>query len=214
MSDMRGSTPRAKKRFSMLRSFALADFLTLGNAACGTVAIFMCLKWLDDREPAFLWTAFALMPVALVLDVLDGFVARWRRKTSVLGADLDSLADIVSFGVAPAVLGYTLGMRGAWDVGCLVLFVVCGISRLARYNVTLDEMSDEAGKVSHYEGLPIPSSLLLVVVLAVAFGMDRVGDHIWFGSLALLGAQWHPLSLMFLLGGCAMVSATLRIPKP
>jgi len=75
-------------------------------------------------------------------------------------------------------------------------------------------MSGEAGKVSHYEGLPIPSRLLLVAVLAVAFGMDRVGDHMWFGSLALLGAEWHPLSLMFLLGGCAMVSATLRIPKP
>ncbi len=213
MSDKGGSKPPEKKRFSMLRSFVLADFLTLGNAACGTVAIFMCLKGLDDQEPALLWTAFALLPVALVLDVLAGFVARWRHKASVLGADLDSLADIVSFGVAPTVLGYTLGMRGAWDVGCLVFFVVCGISRLARYNVTLEEMSGEAGKVSYYEGMPIPSSLSLVIVLAVAFGMDRVGDRMWFGSLALLGAEWHPLSLMFLLGGCAMVSAKLKIPK-
>jgi CDP-diacylglycerol--serine O-phosphatidyltransferase len=203
-----------RKHFSMLRAFALADMLTLGNAACGTLAIFMCLKGLDQNEPRYLWTAIALLPVALVLDFFDGFVARWRRKSSYLGADLDSLADIVSFGVAPAVLGYTLGMRGGWDMVILVVFVTCGISRLARYNATMEELAGEDGKVKYYEGLPIPSSLLLVLVLAIAFGTDAVDQNLWFGIYRVVGLDWHPLSLMFLLSGIGMISETLKIPKP
>ena len=69
--------------------------------------------------------------------MLDGYVARLNRtRQSVLGADLDSLADVISFGVAPAVLGFTLGLRGGWDMLVLTYFVVCGVSRLARFNVT------------------------------------------------------------------------------
>ena len=206
--------PAKKKHFSMVRELVLADLLTLGNAACGTLAIFMCLKGLDHHEPGYIWTAFALIPVALLLDILDGAVARWRHKSSYLGADLDSLADIVSFGVTPAVIGYTLGLRGGWDVVVLVLFVTAGIARLARYNATMDQLSNEDGKVKYYEGLPIPSSVILVGVWAIAFGLDAVGAHIWFGSFELLSGTFHPLSLMYLLSGCAMVSATLRIPKP
>jgi hypothetical protein len=66
----------------------------------------------------------------------------------VLGADLDSLADIISFGVAPAVLGYTLGLRGGWDMLCLTYFVVCGVSRLARFNVTAEALAIKRPKVS------------------------------------------------------------------
>ena len=76
------------------------------------------------------------------LDVGDGIVARGRRH-SPFGADLDSLADIVSFGVAPAVLGFTLGMRGGWDALVLCAFVCCGVSRLARYNVTAAALSGD-----------------------------------------------------------------------
>ena len=84
-----------------------------------------------------LWIAILLLPVALACDVLDGYVARLNRsRQSLLGADLDSLADVISFGVAPAVLGFTLGMRGGWDMVCLTYFVVCGVRRLARFNVT------------------------------------------------------------------------------
>ena len=83
-------------------------------------------------------------------DVLDGYVARLNKKRqSVLGADLDSLADVISFGVAPAVLGFTLGLRGGWDMAILTYFVVCGVSRLARFNVTSAELADETtGKVN------------------------------------------------------------------
>jgi CDP-diacylglycerol---serine O-phosphatidyltransferase len=202
------------KPFSMLRSFVLADFLTLANAACGTAAIFFCLNYLDEKDPVFLWMSFVLLPVALVFDFFDGFVARWRRKQSALGADLDSLADVVSFGVAPAVVAYTLGMRGGWDVLVLIYFVVCGIARLARYNVTATLLADEQGKVKYYEGTPIPTSLALVVVLAVAFATGSYGPELWFGMFEIGPWGFHPLVLMYALSGSAMISTALRIPKP
>jgi len=121
----------------MIRSYTWADVLTIGNASCGTISIFLCLDYLATGRARFLWAAFVLLPAALVLDVLDGYVARLdKKRQSVLGADLDSLADVISFGVAPAVLGFTLGMRGGWDMVVLTYFVVCGVSRLARFNVT------------------------------------------------------------------------------
>ena len=203
-----------KPRFSMLRTFALADLVTLGNAAAGTGAIFLCLAYVAERDRALLWAAFVLLPVALVCDVLDGSIARWRRKHSPIGADLDSLADVVSFGVAPAVLAFTLGMRGFWDALVLIYFVGCGISRLARYNVTATQLSDASGKVKYYEGTPIPTSLLLVLVLGVAFATGHVGDALWLGAVHLGSYELHPLVLMYGLSGTLMASATLRIPKP
>ncbi len=216
MSEQRTAKP---KHLSMLRGFALADFLTLGNAAAGTSAIFLCLGYLDPTTPAesrvtYLWVAFALLPVAFVLDAFDGAVARWRRKQSPLGADLDSLADIVSFGVAPAALAFTIGMRGGWDAVVLVYFVCCGISRLARFNVTSTALADERGKVKYFEGTPIPTSLLLVAVMAVAFWQGATGPDLWLGGYRLGPFILHPLTLMFALSGSAMISATLRIPKP
>ena len=106
-----------RRHLSMLRSYTAADAFTIGNAACGTIAIFLCLDYLADDNRRFLWTAFLLLPLALVFDVLDGHVARLdKRRQSVLGGELDSLADVISFGVAPAVLGFTLGLRGGWDM--------------------------------------------------------------------------------------------------
>jgi CDP-diacylglycerol--serine O-phosphatidyltransferase len=200
----------------MLRSYTAADLLTIGNAACGTMAIFLCLDYLATGSRQYLWVAFLLLPLALVLDVLDGYVARLdRSRQSVLGSDLDSLADIISFGVAPAVLGFTLGLRGGWDMLCLIYFVVCGVSRLARFNVTAEALSDRAtGKVKYFEGTPIPTSIALVAVLALAFYLDRVGDNLWFGVVRIGPAQLHPLSLLYVASGSAMISATLRIPKP
>jgi CDP-diacylglycerol--serine O-phosphatidyltransferase len=207
------------KHFSMLRGYALADLLTLGNAAAGTSAVFLCLGHLDPATPpsqrgVMLWIAFALLPVAFVLDALDGAVARWRRKHSSLGADLDSLADIVSFGVAPAAVAFTVGMRGGWDALILVYFVCCGVSRLARFNVTAEELADERGKVKYFEGTPIPTSLVFVAVLAVAYWRGATGENLWFGEHRLGPWLLHPLSLMFAASGSAMISATLRIPKP
>src|SRR6186997_2036826 len=200
----------------MIRSYTLADFFTIGNASCGTISIFLCLDYLATGNARFLWAAFILLPTALVLDVLDGYVARLNKKRqSVLGADLDSLADVISFGVAPAVLGFTLGMRGGWDMLILTYFVICGVSRLARFNVTAAALSDaETGKVKYFEGTPIPTSIVIVLLLGVASYLGRIDDRLWFGVYQLGPALLHPLALIYGLSGSAMISATLRIPKP
>ena len=84
--------PPPRRHLSMLRSYTPADGLTIGNAACGTIAIFLCLDYMASGNPRYLWTAFILLPSALVCDVLDGYVARLNpKRQSVLGADLDSL---------------------------------------------------------------------------------------------------------------------------
>jgi CDP-diacylglycerol--serine O-phosphatidyltransferase len=197
----------------MLRTYTLADVFTLTNASCGMISVFLCLNYMAEDERRFLWIAFVLLPTALVCDILDGYVARRRGQQSVLGTELDSLADVVSFGVAPAVLGFTLGLRGLWDALILVYFVLCGISRLARFNVTAADLSDSSGKVKYYEGTPIPTSIVIVVFLGIAFGLNKTGAEIWFGSLRLGLSVLHPLTLIYAVSGTAMISSTLRIPK-
>ena len=208
--------PEPTRHLSMLRSYTAADAFTIGNAACGTIALFLCLDYVETGNPRFLWVAFALFPLALACDVLDGYVARLdRRRQSVLGGDLDSLADVISFGVAPAVLGFTVGLRGAWDMLILTYFVVCGVSRLARFNVTAGALTDQStGKVKYFQGTPIPTSLGIVAVLAVAFLLDRTGAALWFGAWRIGPATLHPLTLLYAASGSAMISATLRVPKP
>jgi len=198
---------------ALLRSFVPADFITLANACCGTGSIFFCLNYLETgHSTPFLLGAFVLLPLALVCDLADGLVAR-EGHSSPFGADLDSLADVVSFGVAPAVLGFTLGLRGVWDAVVLCMFVCAGVSRLARFNVTAATLSAGTGKVKYYEGTPIPTSLVLVAVLAIAWWCDGIGDRLWLGRLKLGPAQLHPLVLMYAASGVAMVSR-VRIPKP
>jgi CDP-diacylglycerol--serine O-phosphatidyltransferase len=199
---------------SMFRSYTVADLFTLGNASSGTIAIFLCLNYIAEGRNRFFWIAFILHFVALIFDVMDGYWARRSRRQSVLGADLDSLADIVSFGVAPAVLGFTLGMRGAWDMLILAYFVVCGISRLARFNVTAAALADEkTGKVKYFEGTPIPTSVLIVFVLGVAFQQQAIESALWLGAMRIGPATLHPLTLLYAISGTAMIS-TIRIPKP
>jgi CDP-diacylglycerol--serine O-phosphatidyltransferase len=119
----------------------------------------------------------------------------------------------VSFGVAPAVLGYTLGLRGLWDVVCLTWFVCCGISRLARFNVTSAALTNTAtGKVRYFEGTPIPTSVILVFLLAVLYRMDLVGQSFWLGQWKVLDRVFHPFSALFFISGSLMIS-TIKVPK-
>src|SRR5262245_30081618 len=204
---------RARAHFSMLRSYQLADLITLANGAAGTGAVFVIMSYLTFPDDWRIYLALTLLPLALVFDIADGRVARRQHEQSPFGQELDSLADIVSFGVAPATLGYGLGMRGALDILILIFFVACGISRLARFNVTAAELSDESGKVKYFEGTPIPSSLILVAILAACFQIGRTGDDLPFGIVPVANLSWHPLSLIFFVNGCTMISKTLKIPK-
>jgi CDP-diacylglycerol--serine O-phosphatidyltransferase len=169
--------------FSMIRNFHLADWFTIANAFCGMGAVLAVMAYLTGAQPRGLLWAAALVPAAFVFDVFDGRIARWRQQHSALGRELDSLADIISFGVAPAALAFGAGLDGGWDCLALVYFVACGVSRLARYNITAEALAaDASGKVKYFEGTPIPSSVLLVVLLGVAAWQDQVGEAIWFGQ--------------------------------
>jgi len=207
------TTGAPKKPFSMIREFHLADWFTLGNAVCGTGALFSIMTFLQRQEVQHIFFACGLVLAALVFDVLDGRIARWRQKSSALGRELDSLADVISFGVAPAVIAYGCGMQGFYDRVVLAYFVACGVSRLARFNVTAEAMSEGTGKVTHFEGTPIPSSIVLVLVLALAAGFGAIRDQLWFGEVIVAGFKLHPLVLMFALSGSLMISR-IRIPKP
>jgi len=201
-----------RRHFSMIRGFHLADFFTLGNAACGTAAVFLAMLYMAQGRIDHFYASAVLMVAALIFDVFDGRIARWRQQNSSLGRELDSLADVISFGVGPAALGFAAGLQGGWDVAILLYFVCCGVSRLARYNVTAESMSGADDKVAYFEGTPIPTSVLLAAILAFAAWQGHIGDAL-YGGVWLLGWQLHPMALMFLLSGTLMISKTLRIPK-
>lgn len=197
----------------MLRGFHLADFLTLANAACGVAAIFLVMMYMGNASVGHFLAAAALVAAALVFDVLDGRIARWRHTHSALGRELDSLADIISFGVAPATLAFAAGLRGGWDSLVLIYFVCCGVSRLARYNVTAESLAQGSDKVAYFEGTPIPTSVLLVAGLAMLAWQNRLGENLYWGVWTCGPWDLHPLALLFLLSGTLMISKTLRIPK-
>ncbi len=207
------TTEAPRKRFSMIREFHLADWFTLANAVCGTGALFSVMTYLETKDVRHVSFACALVFAALVFDVLDGRIARWRQTSSPMGQELDSLADVISFGVAPAVLAYGCGMQGLWDRAVLAGFVACGVSRLARYNVTAEALSEGTGKVKYFEGTPIPTSMALVALLALAANLGAVGEDLWLGVVRLAGFDLHPLVLVFALSGSLMISR-IRIPKP
>ena len=203
-----------QRHFSMLRDFHLADWFTLANAFCGTGAVFAAMRYLQEGVVRDLLIGMALIPLAFVFDALDGRIARWRKVASTLGRELDSLADVISFGVAPAALGYACGLQGGWDWLILSGFVGCGVSRLARYNVTAETLADGGDKVKYFEGTPIPTSVVIVGLLAWLAWRGDIGASLWLGALQLGPWQLHPLALVFALSGALMISKTLRIPKP
>ena len=206
------NTPQHPKRFSMIREFHLADWFTLGNAVCGVGALFSAMSYLATQDVVHIYFAAALVLAALIFDVLDGRIARWRQKSAAMGRELDSLADVISFGVAPAIIAYGCGMQGLYDRVVLAYFVACGVSRLARYNVTAETLSGDDGKVKYFEGTPIPTSIVLVGLLALAAAQGAVGPDLWGGKVVLAGFTLHPLVLLFAASGSLMISR-IRIPK-
>jgi len=210
---MNPDTNKPRKHFSMVRGMHLADLFTLANAACGVGGVFCAMVYVGSQSLAHFMAAAALAPAAFIFDVLDGRIARWRHTHSALGRELDSLSDVISFGVAPAALAFAAGMRGGWDWVALIYFVCCGVSRLARYNVTAEQLSGDEGKVKYFEGTPIPTSVALTGVLAFAAWKDRIGDDLYWGVWSVGPADLHPLALLFVLSGTLMISKTLRIPK-
>ena len=196
------------RHFSMIRSFHLADLFTIANGFCGVAAIFEAMKflWVGDKRHAY--AAALLIPLALVFDVMDGRIARWRHMSSALGRELDSLADMISFGVAPAAIAFAVGLNTWLDQAILIFFAICGLSRLARYNVTAESLSTTTGKVEYFEGTPIPTSVVPLGVLMLLFYRGNLYPA------SLFGYDFHWPVALFFISGCLMVSRTIRIPKP
>ena len=192
----------------MIRSFHLADLFTIANGFCGMTAVFQAMAFLSTQEHWRLDAAAWLIPLALLFDVLDGRIARWRHQASPLGRELDSLADVISFGVAPAAIGFAAGLDTMLDALGLTFFALCGLSRLARYNVTAEALSAETGKVAYFEGTPIPTSIVPLGLLMLAFHLDTLLP------VRLVGLEVHLMTLVFVVSGMLMISKTLRIPKP
>lgn len=221
--------------FSLVRNFRLADMITIMNGVCGTLSILTSARYLilSSNLPGppsaealrALYFAHLLPVLGFAFDALDGKVARWRGGGSMLGQEMDSLADLISFGVAPATLAFTLGLRTPLDLAALLLFVSAGLARLARFNATVALIpADASGKSKYFEGLPIPSSLLLTATMAfwVKQGWhvlgQRIGGDAPFGRVILWGkaggyGEAHVVAFLFAAWGAAMVSKTLRVPK-
>ncbi|PYH89933.1 Gar1-domain-containing protein [Aspergillus ellipticus CBS 707.79] len=204
--------------FSMIRAMHLADLVTELNGFCGVMSVFSSMRYClgDPHEFGAIWAALAFMPFGLFFDFMDGKIARWRKKSSLMGQELDSLADLISFGMAPAAAAFALGMRTSLDHLLLSFFVLCGLTRLARFNVTVAVLpKDKSGKSKYFEGTPIPTTLSIASYMAYCVSQGWVLDDLPLGTVAAGTAfEFHPLVLLFVFHGCLMVSKTLHIPKP
>ncbi len=143
-----GEAPPPPRRGVRRGVYVLPALFTVSNVFCGYLSLDEAVKGRFDY-------AAMLIFAAAILDGLDGRVARWAGATSAFGEQLDSLADVVSFGVAPAFLVYRWGLIDFGRAGLLVsfLFVVCGACRLARFNVQIHVVDKR-----YFVGLPIPSA--------------------------------------------------------
>ncbi|KAI2622688.1 CDP-diacylglycerol--serine O-phosphatidyltransferase [Hypomontagnella submonticulosa] len=210
----------ATGHFTLLKALHMADYITELNGFCGIMSVFSSLRYClgDPADKANLYLALVFLPFGLFFDFMDGRVARWRKKSSMMGQELDSLADLISFGLAPACVAFSIGMRTTLDHVLLAVFVLCGLTRLARFNVTAASgviPKDASGKASYFEGTPIPTTLGLDALMAwwVAQGwiLDQVPGGLWFEGSAL---EVHPVVALFVVHGALMCSKTLHVPKP
>ena len=157
---LRGRRPRVKLRERMgIHIYVLPNLLTTGNMFCGFFAIIYAIKG------EFAFSAYAIV-AASVFDLLDGRVARLTQATSQFGAEYDSLSDLVSFGMAPALMIYLWALQPFERLGWLAsfLFVACGALRLARFNV-----QSKRSESKDFQGLPIPMAGGIVASSFLAF---------------------------------------------
>ena len=148
--------------------FILPNLFTLSSIFCGFYAVLLCASAPTDED---LYRASLLIIFAMFFDTIDGRVARLTRTQSAFGVEIDSLADVLSFGVAPAVLVYVwaLAPMGTPAVVVCFAFVACGAIRLARFNVLAMREDGSPKKPDKYIlGLPIPGAAGILVSLVAA----------------------------------------------
>ncbi len=190
-AEIGGPRPRRVKQARSRRTaFLLPSLFTVGNILAGFYAVVSVLQ----EQYGYAAVAIGL---AIVLDGLDGRIARLTGATSEFGLQLDSLADVISFGIAPAILMYTWGFR---DLGNLAhmsafVFLICGSMRLARFNI-------QAQDLRHFVGLPIPAAAGMIAALVHFVKIPPKDPMIQ----ALLAALTVTLALLMI--------STLRYPSP
>jgi CDP-diacylglycerol--serine O-phosphatidyltransferase len=190
-------------------AYALPTAFTAGNMFLGFVSVMKSLTGAlafaagNEAYRAHFQTAAIMIGVAVLLDGLDGRIARMTNTTSDFGREMDSLADAITFGMAPAVLAFAWGIYPVFTDGNFMLrdhilragyficfiFLLCGTARLARFNVTSNPVPKNPGRPDrkYFVGLPIPAAAGLVA--AVVFAADSVAVRWWpatIGWIALL----------------------------
>lgn len=204
------------RHFSLIRNLHMADFITLLNGFSGFYSIISCLRYALTGQTHYVQRGHFFICLGLFFDFFDGRVARLRNKSSLMGQELDSLADLVSFSASPAIIAFAIGFRSTVDVLMLSFWFLCGLTRLARFNVSTNKIpKDKSGKSQYFEGLPVPSNLVWVVVMSFLVHRNYILENLPYG-LWLEGTflEFHPVAIGFLLQGCAEISKTLHIPKP
>jgi len=183
--------------------FVLPTLFTVGNLFCGYLSIWRSIQGTFEAAAIYIIAA-------AVLDALDGRVARWTRSTSEFGEEYDSLADLVSFGVAPAVLAYSWGLADFQRIGWMAsfLFVVCGSMRLARFNIQTKVMDKR-----YFVGLPIPAAAGTIAALVLATP-ERLVDRVWMSGLLVLTILLSYLMISTIRYRSFKEHVDLRRPKP
>jgi CDP-diacylglycerol--serine O-phosphatidyltransferase len=205
--------PRSPDRRPRRAAYALPTLFTAGNVFLGYLSILRSFRGAmaaaagNSGSPEHFIIAAKAIGAAVFLDGLDGRIARMTNTTSDFGREMDSLADVISFGIAPAVLAYAWGvqfvdaalpqgLRGQlFAAGYFIafLYLICGAARLARFNIQKNPIPKNPGRPDrkYFVGLPIPAAAGMVA--AVVFAAD--GEPVawwplaaaWLGLLALLG---------------------------
>jgi CDP-diacylglycerol--serine O-phosphatidyltransferase len=196
--------PAAPENGERVKIYLLPNLFTAGNLACGFFALTWIFKYQQGGDFEPIRVAIRLILAAFAFDFFDGRVARIARRESQFGREFDSLADIVSFGVAPAFLVYRIVLyqfpASGWIVAAI--FLVCGGIRLARFNV-LSQMNPPRGR-SEFIGFPIPSAAALVVSVTL-FMLWLVGQERELGR-----SRWILPGLMVLLS--ILMVSNVRYP--
>lgn len=196
MAVVKSRTPR--KQVDTLKSrgiYLLPNLFTSAALFAGFYAIVQAMNFNFEQS------AIAIF-IAMVMDGLDGRVARMTNTTSAFGAEYDSLSDMVSFGVAPALIMYVWALKPMGKLGWIAAFIYCACAalRLARFNTKLD---DDFQDKRYFQGLPSPAAAaLLAGFVWVAYEYNVDGREIFFGALQMKWMAW----VLTVFAACSMVS--------
>jgi CDP-diacylglycerol--serine O-phosphatidyltransferase len=175
--------PSPEENGEKVKIYFLPNLFTAGNLMCGFFALTWIFKYQAGGDFTFIQNAIKLILAAFVFDLFDGRVARLSRRESPFGREFDSIADVVSFGVAPAFLVYRIILPDFVKTGWMVaaIYLLCGGIRLARFNV-LSQVNEGKHKGSgEFIGLPIPSAAAMVVSVTL-FMMWLAGEGRYLGA--------------------------------